>query len=375
MVTMSGLPDGLVSPLFTQEMIEGSQAKVKQDTILRTQHRPTTRKTSMVEVENGWKLFVEESGNPDGIPVVFCHGGPGLKFEETDHQWFDPEKYRIVVFQQRGTWGCEPSAEDFTTPSQIFKDVTIHTLAKDIEAIRKHLNIDKWLVFGGSWGSTLTVYYAQEFAENCLGIVVHGIFLATNNENALFLDGVRHAAQGGEDWKPEALQRLVDYAQSKGLEASLDDTSTIYAAYRDLSVLHDDKIAQRIWVTFEEYVDTYKNKESFERLMKDDLETTPSERACGIWETLLMDGVARTYNLLDPSRLERMKELPIQVVHGTKDNLCLPSIAKDLVDRLTSAGCAVEYTLVEGGTHNEYEPGMTDALVRATDTFAEHRHF
>ncbi|MBS0655059.1 MAG: alpha/beta fold hydrolase, partial [Verrucomicrobia bacterium] len=155
------------------------KAEKSQDVHLRLQHRPTTRITSKIEVESGWKVHVEESGNPEGIPVVFVHGGPGVKCRDTDHQWFDPDKYRIIVFQQRGTWGCTPSAEDLSTPSQIFKDVTIQTLAADLEAIRKQLHIDKWLVFGGSWGSTLTMYYAQEFPEQCLGLVVRGIFLAS----------------------------------------------------------------------------------------------------------------------------------------------------------------------------------------------------
>jgi proline iminopeptidase len=359
------------SPFFADVTI----VEKKQEASLRLQHLPTTRIISKIEVESGWKVHLEESGNPNGIPVVFLHGGPGIKFRETDHQWFDPEKYRIIVFQQRGTWGCEPTAEDLTTPSQTFKDVTIDTLAADIEAIRKHLNIDKWLVFGGSWGSTLTVYYAQEFPERCLGLVVRGIFLATHLENALFLDEERHARQGGENWKPEALQRLVNYAKSKGFEARLEDTSTIYAAYRELSVLHDDRIAQRIWRAFEEYVDTYDDMEQFDRLMRDDFETTPTERSVGIWETLLMDGVSRTYDLLSHSRLEKLQGLPVQVVQGSKDNLCHPTIAQELVDGLGHAGCKVKYELVEGGPHSAYDPRMTDALVRATDTFAEHSHF
>ncbi len=137
---------------------------------LKEQHRPTTPIISKVEVAPGCTIHVEESGNPQGIPAVFVHGGPGIKFRPTDHLWFDPDKYRIIVFQQRGTPGCTPSAMDSTTSSRVFQDVTIKTLTNDMETLRKHLNIDKWLVFGGSWGATLSVFYAQEHPEQCLGV-------------------------------------------------------------------------------------------------------------------------------------------------------------------------------------------------------------
>lgn len=364
-----GLDSIFAAPAATQER--------SQEVAFRTQHRPTTPIIRKVEVAPGWKLHVEESGNPQGIPAVFFHGGPGIKFRTTDHQWFDPEKYRIIVFQQRGTSRCEPSAEDFQAPAHTFKDATIHTLATDIEALRKSLNIDKWLVFGGSWGSTLTMYYAQEFPESCLGLVVRGIYLATHKENALFVDEARHARQAGEKWKPEVLKRLVGYPTTYGLTSTLEDSPTIYAAYRELCVLRDDRTAQRIWAAFEEFVDKYIDMEQYDRVMQSDGHiTTPEERSIGIWETLLMDGVSRTYNLLDQARLAKLKGLPVQVVQGAKDNLCHPAIAQELVDGLTTAGCQVKYALVEGGTHSPYEhPGMTDALVRATDTFAEHRHF
>ena len=160
---------------------------------LRSQHRPTTPQKSIVEVSPGWKIYVEESGNPKGIPAVFFHGGPGIRFRQEDHQWFDPDKYRIIVFQQRGTWECEPSATNFAIPSKTFESTTIATLGEDIETLRKHLGIEKWLVFGGSWGSLLSVFYGQQYPEACLGLVVRGIFLGTPEENALFLDPKRHA--------------------------------------------------------------------------------------------------------------------------------------------------------------------------------------
>lgn len=344
-------------------------------TVLRTQYQSTIPIVSKVEVASGWSIHVEESGNPEGIPVAFFHGGPGIKFRATDHQWFDPEKYRIIAFQQRGTSDCIPSAMDPGTPSQTFQDVTIKTLVGDIEVLRKHLNIDKWLVFGGSWGSALSVYYAQECPDQCLGLVIRGIFLVTPKENALFFDKERYARQCGAYWKPEALDRVVNYANSKGFEVSLDNTPTIYAAYSELCVRRNDLIAQRIWTAFEDFVDDPTDLGNFARLMEDDLETTPSDRSTGIWETLLMNSVSLTYNLLAPERLAKMQEIPVQIVQGASDNLCHPYIAQELVDRLKDVGCEVSYSLVEGGPHSPYHPGMTDALIRATDSFASTGHF
>lgn len=321
-----------------------------------------------MEVAPGVSLYVEESGNPNGIPAVFFHGGPGIEYRTTDLNWFDPEKYRIIAFQQRGTMKCVPSAFDFNIPSLVFKDVTIQTIAQDIEVLRNHLRIDKWLVFGGSWGSALSIFYGEEYPERCLGLVVRGIFLASHRENQLFLDGEKHKRQHGANWNQEALDYLVDYARQKGFDVSLDNTPDIYAAYRTLCVERDDRDAQRIWAAFEEYVDDPTDKALFDRIPKG--ETTPLERSIGIWETLLMDSVSRTYDLLASERLEKLRGVPIQVVQGERDNLCHPDIAKGLVEGLKSAGCEVKFDLVEGGSHSPYHPGMTNALVRATDTFA-----
>ena len=139
--------------------------------------------------------------------------------------------------------------------------------------------------------------------------------------------------------------------------------------------MRDDPIAQRIWTAFEDFVDDPKNLAEYERVMKDDLPTTPHDRCVGIWETAMFATVSQTYNLLDPRRLAKFKGLPIQVVQGEKDNLCHPSIAQKLVDGLAKAGAQVQYALVEGGPHSPYHPGMTDALIRATDHFAETKTF
>lgn len=120
------------------------------------------------------RLYVEESGTPDGIPVVFLHGGPGSGCEAYHRQFFNPQKYRIVLFDQRGAGRSTPHAE--------LSNNTTQELVNDIEAIREKLGIDRWVVFGGSWGSTLALAYAQTHPQRVSGLILRGIFLCRQRE-------------------------------------------------------------------------------------------------------------------------------------------------------------------------------------------------
>ncbi|RZO19209.1 MAG: prolyl aminopeptidase, partial [SAR92 clade bacterium] len=130
-------------------------------------------------------LHVEESGNPDGIPVLFVHGGPGGGTRPTDRCFFDPDKYRIVLFDQRGSGQ--------STPHALLENNNTAALISDIEVIRKTLEIDRWVVFGGSWGSTLSLVYAQTYPELIMGLILRGIFLCRDQDIAWFYQhGVEH---------------------------------------------------------------------------------------------------------------------------------------------------------------------------------------
>ena len=122
-----------------------------------------------LDVDDIHQLYVEESGDENGIPVLFIHGGPGGGCSEEDRRFFNPEKYRIILFDQRGAGLSKPHAE--------LRDNTTQHLIDDIEKIRDYLSIEKWVLFGGSWGSTLALLYAQSFPERVLGMVLRGIFL------------------------------------------------------------------------------------------------------------------------------------------------------------------------------------------------------
>lgn len=127
-------------------------------------------------VDDTHTLYVDESGSPEGLPVVFIHGGPGAGCDAQSRRYFDPNLYRIVTFDQRG---CGRS-----TPHASLENNTTWDLVADLERIRKHLGIDKWVLFGGSWGSTLALAYAQTHPERVHGLILRGIFLAVRRKSS-----------------------------------------------------------------------------------------------------------------------------------------------------------------------------------------------
>ncbi len=138
-------------------------------------------KTWRFKVSDLHTLYLEECGNPQGIPIVFVHGGPGGSCEPGHRRFFDPEQYRIILFDQRGAGKSKPHAS--------LEDNTSMHLVEDLEKIREFLSIDQWVVFGGSWGSTLSLLYAQAHPQRVLGLILRGIFLARDTDAQWFYQG------------------------------------------------------------------------------------------------------------------------------------------------------------------------------------------
>lgn len=153
-------------------------------------------RTGMLEVDEIHQLYWEECGNPKGVPVVFLHGGPGSGSKPDHRRFYDPEFYRIIVFDQRGAGRSKPHAE--------LKNNSPMHLVADMEKLREFLCIEKWLLFGGSWGSTLAILYGETHPDRCLGFVLRGIFLLRQSEIDWFLSGVRN-------FLPEVWERFSNY--------------------------------------------------------------------------------------------------------------------------------------------------------------------
>jgi proline iminopeptidase len=156
-------------------------------------------RTGMLPVDELHTLYWEESGNPDGVPVVYLHGGPGGGASPEKRQWFDPAVYRIVLFDQRAAFRSTPLGETRANTTQL--------LVQDIEALRSMLGIERWLVTGGSWGTTLALAYGQAHPEACMGFVLRGIFFGSPREIDWFMNGMgRFYPKAHDDfisWIPE----------------------------------------------------------------------------------------------------------------------------------------------------------------------------
>jgi proline iminopeptidase len=190
------------------------------------------RKTGMFPVDDLHSLYWEESGAPNGVPIVVLHGGPGGPFGSMARRFYDPEFYRIIYFHQRGSGSSTPLGETR-------RNTTQHLIA-DMELIRQHCGIERWIVAGGSWGSTLALAYAQEHPRACLALLLNGIFLGRRRDIAWFFEGSR-------DFFPEAWEAFIGFLPANHRQA-------YFAEYSKRIMSDDPEVhgpAVRAWSAFE----------------------------------------------------------------------------------------------------------------------------
>jgi proline iminopeptidase len=302
----------------------------------------------MLAVDAMHTLYWEECGNPDGLPVLFLHGGPGAGCNAGHRRFFDPGAYRIVLFDQRGAGRSTPLGEYHNNTTQL--------LIEDIERLRTMLGIEQWLVFGGSWGSTLALAYGQSHPERCLGFVLRGIFLCTPAEIDWFINGMRwffpepHAefvAAIPESERGDLLQAYV--------KRLFDDDPAVYLP------------AARSWSRYEGSC----------------LYLQPDPNAI---EEFSSDAVALGIGRLEAhyfrhqaffeedqliANIGRIRHLPALIVHGRYDVICPPSSAF----RLHAAWPGSRLRIIGDAGHAAFEPGIAAALVDATECFKRSRRF
>jgi proline iminopeptidase len=285
-------------------------------------------------------MYWEQSGNPDGKPALFLHGGPGAGATPVHRRFFDPAHWRIVIFDQRGAGRSTPLGETV--------DNSPDHLVADIERLRRELGIAEWLVFGGSWGSTLALHYAETHPERCSGLVLRGIFLCRRAEIDWFLDGMRTVF-------PEAWRALTGFLP----EAERGD---VLAAYHRRLVDPDPRVhmpAARAWSIYEGACSTL-------------LPNPDTVAAFG--EDRLALGLARieahyfTHHLFTGdrdliARIGRIRHLRGIIVQGRYDMVCPIRSA----DELARAWPEAEYVIVPDAGHSAMEPGIREQLVLATD--------
>lgn len=307
-------------------------------------HPPLTPYASaMMETAGVHRIYWETSGNPAGIPVLFVHGGPGSGTSPNQRRFFDPVRYRIILFDQRGSGRSTPHGEltDNTTP---------HLIA-DMEALRVELGVDSWLVFGGSWGSTLALAYAEAHPAHCRGLVLRGIFLCRKSEIDWFLDGIRA-------FFPEAQRQLAEFIPAS-------ERGNLLAAYHRRLVDPDPAVHQPAayqWATFEASCSTLlPNPELVSAFGSDRtaLSLSRIEAHYFVHNIFLPDN-----SLL--ANIDRVRAIPAIIIQGRYDAVC-PIVT---ADELARAWPEARYVIVPGAGHSAFEPGTCRELVTACDRFA-----
>jgi len=291
-----------------------------------------------LDVGGGHRVYFEESGNPAGFPVLFVHGGPGSRSRPAHRRFFDPAFYRVVLFDQRGCGQSTPSGSTF-------ENTTSHLVA-DIEQLRHHLGVDRWLLFGGSWGSALSLAYAIAHADRVAGMVLRGVFLGSAAEVEWYVSGVRHFA-------PEA---WADFARDAG--------ESIIEHYRQLIDHRDTSVAlaaARRWCDYEARImaiGEMSNGSDGGRNV-----ATAEELLAGAriqLHFLAHQCFLRPNQLLDD--LWRIGNKPITLVQGRMDMVCPPISAFEVSRRLAGA----DLRLVPNGGHSAMQPAIAAELCAAT---------
>ncbi|KAJ7650157.1 proline iminopeptidase [Roridomyces roridus] len=302
--------------------------------------------TGTLKVSDLHTLYYELCGSPEGTPVVFLHGGPGGGCDPKDRSFFNPNKYRIILFDQRGAGKSTPTAS--------LEDNTTWDLVRDIEKVREHLKVDTWHVFGGSWGSTLSLAYAQAHPDRVKSLTLRGIFTLRKSElNFFYQNGASHLFP--EAWEeyiapiPEAERHDMVLAYHAQLN-SVDDQTRITAA--------------KAWSKWEmETSRLYVDPEYVARAAEDDFSNAFARIENHYF---INDGFMRDGQLLEKQEIDKIRHIPTVVVQGRYDVVCPATTAH----QLKKVWPEITLHIVPDAGHSSREKGIAALLVEATDKFA-----
>lgn len=300
--------------------------------------------TDFIKVDDVHNIYYEESGNPNGKPVVFLHGGPGCGTAPSCRQFFDPKFYRIILFDQRGSGKSTPHANLTNNDTD--------SIISDMEKIREKLGIEKWLVFGGSWGSTLALSYAIKHPEKVVGLVLRGIFLGRQEDiDWIYQEG------GASNIFPDKWEDYVSVIP----EAERDDIITAY--YKRLT--SDDRAtrveAARAWSMWEGSIVTLlPNEDVVNDFGDEDYAISMATIECHFW----MNNMFRENRNYILDEADIIKDIPTTIVHGRYDMDCRFIGAWLLSKKLNN--CDLNITI---SGHSSGEPEIIDRLVKATDNY------
>lgn len=297
-----------------------------------------------LDVDNIHSLYIEECGNPNGVPVVFIHGGPGGGCSENNRRFFDPDRYRIILFDQRGAGRSTPHAE--------LQNNTTQDLIDDLEKIREHCKIDKWILFGGSWGSTLALLYSISYPQNVLSMILRGIFLCRKKDLEWFYEGA-----GANRIFPEEYEEFTS-----ALPKLKSRNKNIINSYYEILTGSDEvsrMAAAKAWSKWEAICSTLNVDSSLESdLAEPSIALSMAKIECHYFKNNMF--LEDNYIL---NNISKIQDIPGVIIHGRYDLICPLDNAYDLYNNWEN--CELDIIRLAGHSARDLE--ITSALIHATN--------
>ncbi|MBD3362482.1 prolyl aminopeptidase [Candidatus Dojkabacteria bacterium] len=300
-----------------------------------------------LKVSDLHSIYVEESGNPDGIPIIRVNGGPGGKLKPKHRRYYDPDKYRIILFDQRGCGQSKPFGE--------LKENTTWDLVDDMEKIRKHLKIDKWIVYGRSWGSTLGVAYAQQYQQQLKALILGGIYMFREWENSwIYQEGINK-------FYPDIWEKYL-----KPVPQSYKDKILDFYIQEIVEKKKPEKEILQSFMYLEANISTMSpDKETIQFPFKITEEMIVMTKI--FLHYVKNKGFMKDGELLKAENLKKIKKIPGVIVQSRYDMVCPFKTAWELYKKWESA----ELQIVYNAGHRSSEEGNIDAMIKWTDKFAQ----
>jgi proline iminopeptidase len=299
-----------------------------------------------LSVTDGYQLYVEQSGNPNGIPVLYLHGGPGGGCSDNHRRYFDPEKYRIILFDQRG---CGRS-----TPSPCIDNNNLDKLLDDIEAIRNYLGIHHWLIAGGSWGTTLALVYGIRYHKRVLGFILRGIFLGSEKEYDWL-----YKSQGAAKFFPEYYRDFISIIPTEELTDPLSAFHQLLISENEIAAI----AASKAWCLWELRLSTLEHHnigmaqvdDLHQALCMAKISSHYFKNNCFMKPNYILDNIAK------------LMAIPAIIIHGRFDMVCQLYVA----DFLTQQWDSAQLQILPCAGHSGFERQTIDAFCQAADVMAD----
>lgn len=301
----------------------------------------------MLKVSDLHEIYVSEYGNPKGIPVIKFHGGPGSFSRPKHTKIFNPFKYRIIIYDQRGCGKSIPAGE--------LKENSTQDLIEDIEKIRNHLKIDKWSIHGGSWGSTLALAYAQKYPEVIKNMILVGIYTARNKET---------------DWVYKQVYKVYPDVYEKFIEPVPDEFHSDPLKFYSKEILNnpnpDLELIKRFCYLESNIIKLYPEYSNLNldyEVTKEQIDSVKIFLHYDANKSFLEEG-----ELLKKENIDRIRDIPAVIIQGRYDMVCPMETAWELHKQWPEAAFEI---ISDAGHHTSSEPGIVDATIKWTDKFAE----